>query len=312
MSQQPTFPPELLARLQDEAQAIQCQQSLTQRLAEVQRQTKDVEATRPPFAFLSSKQTRQAFESSMEQARTGEQAVREQLQRLEHTRALFSDCVREELDRYLNVASPDYRASQNLPVLVGRWRYAVQRLAESMQGFAREAKGLVAGTTSASPFGGDIFLPLKQVVTGLSVLAEECAKTAAEVSTVAKQVLGRDLPLPALPRLPDLPWVDRMAEKGVAAASAELRASEAAAREFCQTGKANLLAQAPNVEADCATAKQRYLERYWEQLRQHTLQRLPALTDPAAKVDELQQRYAALRERKHKAMLTNSPFALPN
>lgn len=309
MSNPSAFPFELTERLKDEANAQLCRQALEQELAKARRQAEAVEATRPPFAFLSSRKSRDVFETSMEQAQRSEHQVRERLQRLEKMRGTINDEVREHLASYLKEASADFRAFDDLPLLTVRWSRTVSYVGELLQAFARDVKSLLA-QFEFLPGEAPLMEALRPTVRALAHAVEDCDELAEVVRTHMSEKVGRAVNLPTMPALPDEAWLEPLIAAGLPAAAKALRTAEKAAREFLAVGLPAMLAQKPDVEADCATAQARYVERYWKQLREHTLRYHVAPRQPDSLLQELEQRFKALWNRRQQTMLTNSPFAL--
>ncbi len=306
------FPLELTDRLKDEALAIVCARALEKERQAVRSQAQAVEATRPPFAFLSSKQARETFESSMEGVRRTEQQIRERLQRVEHMRSWAGERVREQLDLYLLAASVDYRMFTTLPQLAQQWRRALHILAEHMLAFARDARALIErdeSTPLPAPAGMRPLELLRRGVGDLVTAASRCVEIAGEFERGATGRLAAEIRMPTLPRLPDLGWLDRLVVKGLPAAVEELRLGAVAAREFCQIQKDQLLAQIPDVETACAAGKTAYLEHYWNQLREHTLRYHVTSREADELLADLEQRFRLVEQKRQQVLMTQSPFA---
>lgn len=310
----PKMPDRIVARLRDEAYAHLCRQSLTEALAKLEKEKQEIISSRPVFAILATKKSRESYETSLQAARQLETEYRQQLKHLEEIDTWLQSSIQEGLDLYLGTASAEYKAFGEIGILVERWQNSVGSLHDHVLAFARDARavGAVVGT-KAAPASAPLqhaFSTLRSTASHLHGKTLQLDLLGSEVIRLSTGKIPSAAAMPLSPEFRQTNWVDRVILLRPAEIAQELQLAETEARSFCSLGKNELLLRAESVRSACLHARLEFLNNYWSQLRQHALLHYVEPRDVDRVVVELTRAYVAADLEKRRQDDTNSPFSL--
>lgn len=256
--------PETLEHLRYEALAIRCRAAISEQLQALDRQLAEIQSTRSPFAVFARRETKEAFNRSLQSTEQDAAALRQCLVRLEQIEARITPLLHAGIAEFLWRASSDYQQIMQSVQAIDGWVERLNQLGEPLLAFARELRESRSAGTGA-PF----LRALATARTYAQILEVEHGKLAA----VARQVDGvlalssSPLRLPELPELTRTTWVQRVASLSAAIAHTELTQVEAVMRQFLAEGVPAAAATARSCRAACEALAERFHTDYWSQLR---------------------------------------------
>lgn len=308
------FPPSLLEHLRDEAYAALGREAVQAQLNAVEHEKTRIADTRPPFGgVLASRASRDAFARSMQTAATSESALRERLDRVQRLDEWLQPIIRAEVAAYLAAASTDYQRFQQVRDLLNGWQAAFQAMPELLTAFARDLRNVreqASAVGATGPAQVQALAILREAALRLEVqqtrLDEIARRFQAHAACDAE--LARDVRLPQLPDFHRVAWVSRLALMSVPQAVEEARRVESEVRAFLAAGNAHVLARLEASATVCTLLEERFLQRYWTQLRTHAQIHYVQERDIDEVLDELAQRYVGADIIRCQRILTRDPF----
>lgn len=295
--------------LRDEAYVYLCRQSLELELASVEAQKVGVEATKPPFAMLSSKKSRETFHAALNAALTAEAGVRQNLANVDRLEHWLASRLQDDLNEYLAATDSNHRLFNQICALVDRWQNAVAGLGEHAQAFARDNRAATKPGLSLSQ-GIHAIAILRSATAFLHAEAAKVELIADEIARLGEGRLPPGTRPPRLPAFPPTTWVDQAVLLPPVKCNAVLKAGETEARAFCTSGKNELLIQAEQTRNASLRVRQAHLEAYWRTLRAHALKHYVQPRDVSEVLAELTARYLAGDLERHQLERTQNPFAV--
>ncbi len=294
--------------LRDEAYVYLCRQSLELELASVEAQKVGVMATKPSFAMLASKKSKETFQASFNVVAAAEAGVRQNLALVDRLEHWLASKLQDDLNDYLALTNPEHQLFNQICTLVDRWQSAAAGLGEHAQAFARDNRAATRpGLTRTQSLHAIAILRsatafLHSEATKIELIADEAAR-------LGEGHLPPGTRLPKLPAFHPSTWVDRAILLPAPKCNAELEAAETEARGFCTGGKNELLIQAEQTRNASLRARQNHLEAYWRTLRTHALKHYVKPRDVAEVLAELTTRYLAGDLERHQLERTKNPFS---
>ncbi len=213
---------ETVERLRDEAYAEICRQAFTRELEHLLESKEKLEQTRPPFGFLGTKKTLEAFEKSRRATEQSIATIRENALLLSRIEAWLAGRSKEGLDRYLAEASPDQQVYNRIVVRVDRWQAAVSSLRDNVLAFARDVKAVTQGESDERTFSQRV-AELRATTLLLHTALGKPRALAEEVASLLTSVrLPTSARLPALPNFREEVWVEHILVMGFTKSAKEL------------------------------------------------------------------------------------------
>ena len=299
--------PETLEHLHHEALAIRCRAAITTQLTALDRQLEEIQSTRSPFAVFSRKETKEAFNRSLQSTEQDAAALRQCLVQLEQIEARIAPLLHAGIAEFLWRASSDYQQIMQSVQAIDGWVDRVSNLGEPLLAFSRELRE----SRAAGP-GAAFLRALATARTYAQILEVEHGKLAA----VARQVdavlalSSSPLRLPELPELTRTTWVQRVASLSAAIAHTELTQVEAVMRQFLAEGVPAATATARACREACEALAERFHLDYWNQLRAFAQENWTEETSLEEALQKLTVRYvdADLVRRQHEIQF--DPFQI--
>lgn len=300
--------PETIFCLRDEAYVLICRQVLSLELARLEAEKAHIEATRPPFMMLASKQKRETYETSLSSALHSETELRAKLYEIDRLDHSLKSRLQDVLNDYFIANYPENAVFDEICELVNTWQNAVGSLGEHALAFARDTKAayLAQGHQRRLHAIG----VLRSAADYLHNESEKVEVIATAAARLAEGKLPGEVRLPALPVFRPPTWVDQVFSLPVAKCTAELQAAEAEARAFCTGGKNDLLITAEKTRAASLRQRQAHLESYWDGLRAHALEHYIKPRDVDEVIAELAARYLADDIERFQRERTKNPFVV--
>lgn len=259
-----------IGHLRDEAYATLCRHAVTQALEALEREKATIVSTRPPFGILASRQTRDAFEKSMETAAGNEAALRTRLGQVIQLEKWLHGILHAELQKYLSAISPEYRHFAQVDQLLDQWEVQFRALPELLTAFARDVRNATLQSASAP---GMRDLQLFAILRDSALRVEKHFDSMDQIVTQFTLLLPSDaaaeIRVPALPDFRRVAWVNRIAALPADQLLAEGTRVERAAREFVAADHANVALRLQAAHEACKHHEENFLQHYWNQLRAH-------------------------------------------
>ena len=262
---------ETIEHLRDEAYATLCRRALTDALEALEREKAHIESTRPPFALLASRQTRDAITHSLSAVQNNESALRTQLAEVAQAEQCLHHLLQPALHAYLGSLDQVYRSFPSIRRALDDWRVAYQPVPDLIVAFARDARAARQECGSAPPDRRDRapLLALRDAALRLEQQLDALDAVAARLAALLPEGAEAEIQLPAIVPSLHTAWVGLLLALPADRFAAEIAQAETAARQFVAHGQSAIVARLDASREACDRYEQGYLENYWDQLRTH-------------------------------------------
>jgi hypothetical protein len=262
---------ETIEHLRDEAYATLCGRALTEALTTLERKKAHIESTRPPFALLSTRQTREALTHSLAAVHTDESALRLQLAEVTQAEQCLHRLLRPALHTYLAGLDPGYGIFSHIRRALDDWQVAYQPLPDLIVAFARDARAARQACGSATPEQRDRapLLVLRDSALRLERQLDTLDTVASRLAAFLPAGAEAEIRLPAILPSRHSAWVGVLLALPADRFAAEINQAETAARQFVAHDQSAIAARLDASREACNRYEQGYLENYWDQLRTH-------------------------------------------
>lgn len=263
--------PDTIGHLRDEAYATLCRHTLTEALEKLVHEKANIENTRPPFALLVSRQTRDAFSQSMSAVIASESALQVRLAEISQIEQLIQGLVHPALHKYLTDCDPSYRSFPQIQRILHDWESAFRALPDLLVAFARDARNARQQCGHSEPEQRDRepLLLLRDSALRLEKQLDALDRAALQLTALLPAGADAEIQLPATPAFRYANWVGLLLALPLERFVAELHEAEAAVRQFQAANTADIEAFLSESSAACDRFEQGFLEHYWDQLRAH-------------------------------------------
>lgn len=259
-----------IGHLRDEAYATLCRHAVTQALEQLEQEKANIVSTRPPFGILASKQTREAFERSLQTATGNEAGLRTRLGQIIQLEKWLHGILHTELRQYLSLISPEYRHFAQVDQMLDQWEVQFRALPELLTAFARDVKNATLQSASAP---GMRDLQLFAILRDSALRVEQHFNSMDQIVTQFTLLLPSDATAEVrVPKLPDfrrVAWVNRIAALPADQLLTEGTRVEREAREFVAADHASIGIRLQAAHEACKRYEENFLLHYWNQLRAH-------------------------------------------
>jgi hypothetical protein len=284
---------ETIGQLRDEAYTALCRRAITEALENLDRERAAIESTRPPFALLARRQTRDAFTQSMTVVHRNTAALQVRLAEVDQIAQFLRDLLRPALHDYLGALDQTYRRFPFIRRAISDWEIACQLLPDLFVAFARDARVARQECGCVEPPHRDRvpLLALRDAALRLEQqldkLDEACQRLAALLPAGAEN----ELCLPPTPSFRFTAWVALLPSLPAAQLVAEVSQTENLVRQHYSEQSASIAARLAASRELCDRYEREFLEHYWNQLRTHAQLHYVEEREIDDVIEELSQRY---------------------
>jgi len=298
----------LLIHLRDEAYALLAHQALSAEIADREQAKANVATTKPRFAMLAGRKSREAYDRSMQTAEDAVAPLRDKLAQVVGICRWLQPAVRRDVSSYLASVSPDYCRLLQIHARLDDWERSYRQLPEAILAFARDLREVrQAAEKKPAPFAHEL-ASLRESAEGLARVQHELFIIEQAALLQAPATIAERIQFPTLPDLKRVPWVGRIAVLAPERVIAEVSRVEAEFRGFLAGPDKEMAARLKTCREVCAKMANQALEDYWNVLRAHARSHYVEECGVDQVIEMLNERYVDPEIRQLQESITTSPF----